>query len=289
MTDATQPILAAVIGNPVAHSLSPTIHNNWAARAGVRGYYVPILVGDDDRSFQAAIDSLQTLGFAGANVTIPHKERALKHADNASDFARAVGAANMLTFKDGTCFAENSDGEGYAAALAPMLEIKEAYNILILGAGGAARAIAARSTTQLIPENKGKNAVTIINRTLARANNVAALCDGASGTWDDYGDLYPHADIIVNTTSLGMSGQPPLNVSLENVRKNAVVFDIVYSPLETDFMSAGKKYGARAIGGLDMLMHQAAPGFRKWFNADCAIDDELHTLLLNELSSRGHR
>ena len=275
------PLLAGVVGWPVGHSLSPLIHTIWADRAGFDGYYIPLAIEPDYDSFARAMDALDAVGFAGVNVTIPHKEHALRYAAVASDAARKAGAANMLTFAEDGPYADNSDIAGFAAAVREACDEQSLKSALILGAGGAARGVA------LALKELGVAALVVANRTRSKADDLAAAFGLTAIDWDDRNSTAGMADIIVNTTSLGMTGQPPLDFNLSAANKTALIADIVYSPLETPLLIAASARDHLTVDGLSMLMHQAAPGFRAWFGAQCRVDGALRAELVAELKRRG--
>jgi shikimate dehydrogenase len=260
--------------------LSPLIHSVWAARAGVDGYYIPIPIAPTYEAFAAAADSLRVVGFAGVNVTLPHKENALRYAARASKTALAAGAANMLTFDAGGAYADNSDIAGFAAALEEAAPGARFEKALLLGAGGSARAVA------LALKELGAASIEIANRTPGKAEKLAAEFGLGVVDWEARNERLAGADIIVNATSLGMTGQPPLALETERIRASAVVADIVYAPLETPLMKAARARGCKIAGGLSMLMHQAAPGFRAWFGAEGVVDAALRDELIRELKRR---
>ncbi|MHA7871748.1 MAG: shikimate dehydrogenase [Hyphococcus sp.] len=275
------PILAGVVGWPVEHSLSPLIHTIWARRAGVDGHYIPLAIAPAYDDFAKAMDSLRTIGFAGVNVTLPHKDHALRYAQRASAIAQQAGAANMLTFDDAGAHADNSDVAGFAAALAGARRDGTApANAVVLGAGGAARGVA------LALQAAGATRILVANRTRAKAEAVASDIGGDAVDWPARHDALAGADILVNATSLGMRGQPPLEIDLSALSPKALVADIVYSPLETALLKSAREQGRPTIDGLDMLMHQAAPGFREWFGADAVVDAALRAGLVRELERR---
>lgn len=272
------PILAGVVGWPIAHSLSPLIHAIWAHRAGVDGHYIPIAIPPSYDEFARAMDSLRAIGFAGVNVTLPHKENALRYADAASEAAKTIGAANMLTFGANGSHADNSDSSGFQAAVRQQTGAKSTIKTArILGAGGSARAIAAAL------KNLGARSVSIANRTRARAEKLGAQFGLEVLDWAERGAGLETLDVLVNTTSLGMTGAPPLEIKINGLKSDAIVADIVYAPLETALLTAARKQGCTIIGGLSMLMHQAAPGFRTWFGADGTVDSALGEALIGEL------
>lgn len=278
-----KPILAGVIGNPVTHSLSPLIHTVWAHRGRINGYYIPIGAPNSYEEFVAVIDSLQTVGFAGVNVTLPHKENAFRYAQQKSKNAELARAANMLTFSPEGARADNSDIVGFASALKTQLQPNETlHTALVLGAGGAARGVI------LALKEVGCTKIVISNRTQAKAETLAEefSLNGVVG-WKKKEGILSNADIIVNTTSLGMTGQPPLDIDISGLKKTSLVSDIVYNPLQTPLLKTANRAGLRFVDGLSMLMHQAVPGFRRWFNGEAVVDDKLRDVLIAELNRRG--
>jgi shikimate dehydrogenase len=277
MTSGTRPPAACLIGWPAAHSRSPLIHHYWLRTLGIKGGYVIEAVPPDE--FQDFVFRLSLRGFVGANVTLPHKERALA-LSKPDDRARAVGAANTLWFKDGELCSTNTDVEGFINnldACAPGWASCE--DALVLGAGGASRAV----LFGLI--ERGIKRVHLANRTVARAR---ALADqfGASVLpveWDALGELLPRAGLLVNTTSLGMHGQPALELDVALLPQNAVVTDLVYVPLETALLAAARGRGLQTADGLGMLLHQAVRGFELWFGKRPEVTSELRALLEADL------
>ncbi len=275
--EGERPRLAAVLGWPISHSLSPVIHRVWAAREGANAHYVPIAVPPADEDFRHAIEALRTLGFAGCNVTLPHKERALKIADRASVDAQAAGAANMLTFTPTGLEADNSDVEGLAGSLACVSGRSRA---VLLGAGGAARAALIALKSSL-----GFSSVIVVNRTLTRAQDIAAL-GAETRPWEERSAALSGADLLVNATSLGMTGAPPLDIDLAALPASAAVCDIVYAPLETPLLAAARARDLVTIDGLDMLMRQAAKGYRTWLGRKAEVDADLRHALISALARR---
>ena len=272
MTTSQRIPVAGVVGWPVSHSRSPQIHGFWLARYGLRGHYVPLGIAPED--FDAVFPLLPKLGFAGVNVTIPYKERVLTHVTSHSDAVGKTGAANTITFReDGTVHADNTDAAGFlmnVKSCAPGWSA-ESGPALVLGAGGAARAV----VTALLSDGTGE--VLLANRTRSRAESLrkdfgpAVVCID----WDRAGDRFPDVATIVNTTSLGMQGQPPLPFSFRPGSSSALVVDIVYNPLVTGLLGAARENGNRTVDGLGMLLHQAVPGFEAWFGIRPVVDSEL--------------
>ena len=278
MTELTRIPLAGVIGHPVAHSRSPALHGYWLKRYGIKGHYIPMDIGQADLA--EALKFLPKLGFVGLNVTIPHKETALQLADVVTDRAALIGAANTLIFrKDGTIYADNTDGAGFMTNLrqnAPAW-VPQSGPAAILGAGGAARAVVAALFEVGVPE------IRVANRTKPRAEALRADF-GAKLTvydWTQAGQMLDGAALVVNTTSLGMSGKPDFNVSLAALERRAVVTDVVYTPLRTPLLIAAEARGCTTVDGLGMLLHQAAPGFERWFDHRPDVDEATRTAVLS--------
>ena len=278
MTTGTNPRAACLIGWPAAHSRSPLIHHYWLRTLGIEGGYNIEAVPPE--GFAEFIEHLSARGFAGANVTRPHKERAL--ALSAPDArARAVGAANTLWYDCGSLCSTNTDVEGFVNnldACAPGWDT--ASDALVLGAGGASRAV----VFGLL--DRGIKHVHLVNRTRNRAH---ALVDqfGAAvhpATWDEVPDLLPRAGLLVNTTSLGMRGQPPLEVDVGRLPSDAVVADLVYVPLLTPLLAAADARELRRADGLGMLLHQAVRGFELWFGRRPQVTAELRALVEADLT-----
>lgn len=274
--------LAGVIGWPVSHSRSPRLHGYWLNRYGIDGAYLPLAVRPQD--FCHAVSALPALGFAGANVTVPHKEAALSLADRAEPFAARVGAANTLIFgSDGVIEAHNTDGYGFLENMrtgAPgwRADIGPA---VVLGAGGASRAIIAALLDAGAPE------VRLANRTRDRSEAVAAAIGGAItiADWAARDALLADAATLVNTTSLGMEGEGALSINLEKMPPGGTVCDIVYVPLETPLLAAAKTRNLSVVDGLGMLLHQARPGFAAWFGREPEVDQGLRDFILADLGS----
>ncbi len=265
---------AFVIGHPIAHSRSPLIHNHWLKRYDLPGSYEKIDVAPED--LDTFVAGLRAAGFAGGNVTVPHKQRVLELADAVDDAADAIGAANTLWFDDGDLVAGNTDALGFGASLddeAPGWDGRGAAAV-VLGAGGAARAV--------VHALVGRGfEVAVTNRTFLRAAELAEEQEGEvwAYAWDELPALLRAADLVVNTTVLGMGGQPPLTLDLSPCKRDATVADIVYLPLETPLVAAARARGLRAVGGLGMLLHQAVPGFERWFGVRPEVTPELRALV----------
>jgi len=278
MTNDPRPLSAGVLGHPIAQSKSPRLFRHWFETYAMDGSYAPCLV--EAASFETAVRGLAAAGFRGVNCTIPHKEAALAIADEASDAARAIGAANTLSFRtDGAIHADNTDGFGFLENLAAEAPDWRAASgpALILGAGGAARAAAHALLEAGCPE------VRIANRTGARSCELAAHFGGRAVAvdWAAREAALDGAALAANATSLGMAGQPPLDIRLDAAPTGAVVTDMVYAPLETDLLAAARARALTAVDGLGMLLHQARPGFRRWFGRDPAVTPALRAACLD--------
>ena len=277
MTPGAKSPAACLIGWPAAHSRSPLIHRYWLRTLGIEGGYVIEAVPPDD--FRDFVLRLSLRGFVGANVTIPHKEAALA-LSKPDARASAVGAANTLWFENGELCSTNTDVEGFINNLdasAPGWD--KAGEALVLGAGGSAHAV----VFGLI--ERGIKTVHLANRTVERAK---ALADqfGASvqpAGLDDVAKLLPRAGLLVNTTSLGMHGQPALAIDVALLPDDAVVADIVYVPLQTELLAAAQSRGLKTVDGLGMLLHQAVRGFELWFGRRPQVTTELRTLVEADL------
>ncbi len=269
--------LAGVIGDPIAHSLSPRLHGHWLNRYGLRGHYIPLHVNHSD--LPDVLRCLPQMGFVGVNVTLPHKELILSLADSVTDRAALIGAANTVTFKaNGQVQADNTDGMGFLSNIRQTLPgwKASAGPALVLGSGGAAKAI----VSALISD--GAPGVYVANRTRARADALREQFGArvAPHDWKQIPDLVADAALVVNTTSLGMTGQAPLSVDLSRLSPPTIVTDIVYSPLETDLLAFARQCGCETVDGLGMLLHQAVPGFERWFNYTPMVDAELRAAVL---------
>ena len=270
--------LAGVIGHPIGHSLSPKVHAHWLREHGLRGHYVPLDVAPEDLAM--VLRALPRAGFAGVNLTLPHKAAAVALADTVSARAARIGAVNTLVFDgDGQVHADSTDGEGFLANLRQAVPGWEAAAgpAAVFGAGGAARSVVDALLSAGVPD------LHLTNRTRARAEEVAALFPGAPVTvvdWAEASDCVAGAATVVNTTSLGMAGQPPFDLSLAGMAPGAVATDIVYAPLDTPFLQEAARHGARTVDGLGMLLHQAVPGFTAWFGVRPSVTSELRAAVL---------
>ena len=269
--------LAGVIGNPIGHSRSPLMHKHWLRRYGIRGDYVPLQVAEQD--LESVIRTLPRMGFVGVNVTLPHKAAVMQFADHLSDRAILVGAANTLIFRDdGTIFADNTDGYGFMANIrqrAPDWDPK-AGPAVMLGAGGAARAIIVALADAGVPQ------ILLTNRTRAKSEALKSEFGQRIKVvdWVQAGNVMEDAGIVINTTSLGMIGQPDLRVPLDGLQPGTIVTDIVYAPLKTTLLQTAAAMGCVTVDGLGMLLHQGVPGFERWFGQRPEVDDALRAAVL---------
>lgn len=269
--------VAGVIGWPIAHSKSPLLHGWWLERLAIDGAYVPLAIRPEDVA--TALRLLPRLGFVGVNVTVPHKPAALVIADQVDSLARRVGAANTLVFDPaGGITARNTDVAGFAFNLAegaPGFD-PAAGPAVLLGSGGAARAAAVALIDQGVPE------LRLVCRTGEHGAELAAAVGGPIRVvaWNERAEALRSAALLVNATSLGMAGQPPLDLALDALPLAAVVSDIVYAPLETALLAAARRRGNRAVDGLGMLIHQGRPAFAAFFGAMPEADAGLRDLLL---------
>lgn len=281
-TASAAPRLAAVLGWPIQHSLSPLVHRTWAAREGANAHYIPVAVPPTYDAFARAADALVSLGFSGCNVTLPHKAHALRYAAGASPRAAKAGAANMLTFGPEGPQADNSDIAGFAEALRAVAPEARSGRAVVLGAGGAARAVI------LALAEVGFSPVVVANRTRDSAELAAGLVRrGEAIDWAARDDALAEARVLVNATSLGMKGAPPLEIALAKLPREAVVAELVYAPLATGLVDEARAQGLRVADGLSMLMHQAAFGYRAWLGAEALVDAALRLVLEEEIARRG--
>jgi shikimate dehydrogenase len=278
MSAAPQPFrLAGVMGWPVGHSRSPRLHGYWLARYGIRGAYVPLPVKPEN--LEQALRALPVLGFAGCNLTVPLKERALAILDAVDPEARRIGSVNtVIVREDGSLFGITTDGFGFIENLrdrAPQWR-PGAGPVAILGAGGSARAIAAAL------DRAGETEIRIVNRTLDRARTlVAELGDPlVAYSWDKRQEALRSCHLLVNTTTQGMVGEPPLDIAPTGLAAGAIVSDIVYVPLETPLLAAARAAGYHPVDGIGMLLHQARPGFEAWFGVAPEVDGALRDMVL---------
>jgi shikimate dehydrogenase len=275
--------LAGIMGWPVAHSRSPLLHGFWLNETGVDGVYVPLPVRPEHLA--DALRALPLLGFRGCNLTIPHKQAALAVVDRVEPSARRIGAVNtIIVDADGKLEARNTDVFGFRENLREVVPHwrPTAGPAVILGAGGSARAVVAALADAGVAE------IRIVNRTLARAEAVGRDLATPSTristhSWNEASTVQQGAGLLVNTTSLGMSGEPPLVIDLSRLPRSAPVVDIVYVPLETTLLASARRRGHPVVDGLGMLLHQGRPGFEAWFGASVNVTPELRSTILASL------
>lgn len=269
--------LAGVIGCPIAQSKSPQLHRHWLQQHGIVGHYIPMHVEPEDLA--DAIRMMPKMGFVGANVTIPHKEAVMGIADQVTDRAKVIGAANTLIFReDGSILADNTDGYGFITNLhqgAPNWD-PQSGPAVVLGAGGACRAVVASLLEAGVPE------ILLTNRTRERAEQLRSEFGDRIRVedWIQAGNIIEEGALVVNTTSLGMTGKPRLRVPLDGLRQDAVVTDLIYAPLKTELLSYAEEVGCTVVDGLGMLLHQAVPGFERWFGVRPEVDADTRAALL---------
>lgn len=269
--------LAGVIGSPIAHSRSPRLFDHWLRKYGLSGHYIPMDIASD--KLEQTLRTLPDLGFVGLNVTIPHKEKVMEIADVVSDRATLIGAANTLIFrKDGSIHADNTDGYGFIENLrqnAPDWQ-PAAGPAVVFGAGGAARAIIASLLDVGVPEIRLTNRTRIRAETLQNAfGNRVQVYD-----WVKAGNLVEGAATVVNTTSLGMTGKKDFRVPLDALAPGMLVTDLVYTPLQTRLLKEAEEKGCQVVDGLGMLLHQAVPGFERWFGTRPEVDETTRAAIL---------
>jgi shikimate dehydrogenase len=273
------------MGWPVSHSRSPALHNFWLDEHGIEGAYVPLAVRPED--LERALRALPALGFRGCNLTLPHKEAAVSIVDRVDPLASRIGAVNtVVVTPDGALEAQNSDVFGFRENLrdgAPFWD-PPAGAAIVLGGGGSARAV-----VSALP-GLGVTEIRLVNRTIARAEHLARDLAGmgtriSAHGWDRRDALLDEAGLLVNTTSLGMSGAPELQIDLSRLPLAAVVADIVYVPLDTPLLVAARRRGNRTVDGLGMLLHQGRPGFEAWFGTPVRVTRELRAAVLTTLAA----
>ena len=277
MTDHSFP-LAGVIGYPIGHSKSPKLHRYWLERYGIAGDYVPLPVSDDN--LRHVLHTLPRMGFVGVNITIPHKVTVMGIADQVSDRATLIGAANTLIFgSDGRIYADNTDGYGFIANLK-----QEAPNwdptlgpATVLGAGGAARAVISSLIEAGVPH------IFLSNRTRPKAETLKQDFGSRIEVvdWVKAGNVIEDSTTLVNTTSLGMQGAAEFRVPLDGLRARTLVTDLVYAPLRTKLLETAEAMGCETVDGLGMLLHQAVPAFERWFGKRPEVDDATRRAILS--------
>lgn len=270
---------ACVIGWPISHSRSPLIHGYWLKRYGIAGSYERLPVRPEE--LPAFFSGLITSGFAGCNITLPHKEAAFRAVRTADAATARLGVVNTVFTRDGELWGTSTDGEGFLASLAAGHPSWRAagQSVVILGAGGATRALVGA----LLDAGAGR--LLIANRTRAKAEELKRDfgCRVEPHDWTEASDLLRHADLVINTTSLGMTGQPALAVDLGKLPNTTLVTDIVYTPLETDLLKRAKARGNPIVPGLGMLLHQAVRGFELWFGTRPEVTGDLYDLVARDI------
>ncbi|HET7022000.1 MAG TPA: shikimate dehydrogenase [Xanthobacteraceae bacterium] len=269
-------LLAGVMGDPVMHSRSPKLHNYWLAKYGLSGTYVPLAITVE--RLRAALRALPALGFAGCNLTIPHKEAALDIVDKLDPLARRIGAVNcVVVAPDGSLEGHNHDGFGYIESVREAQPKWRADTgpIVVIGAGGGARAVLVGLVDQ------GAREIRLVNRTLARGKALAQDLGGPIGAlrWEEREAALEGAAMLINATNQGMLGEPPLHIALDRLPVSALVSDIVYIPRETALVAAARRRGNPTVNGLGMLLHQARPAFHAWFGIMPEVTPELRAMI----------
>ena len=271
---------ACVVGWPVSHSRSPVIHRYWLSELGLAGDYVKMPVAQD--RIAKFLADFRNSGYVGCNVTVPHKEIAFEMVPNKEPSALETGSLNTIWLEDGQLHGMSTDGFGFTANLdqeAPGWD-RPTGGAIILGAGGAARPIV------WALRKRGIAPIHVLNRTMSRAEALADHFGETvrAGDWHTLADRLEGVSLLVNTTSLGMVGQPPLEIDLANLPDTAVVNDIVYTPLETELLAVARQRGNRVVDGLGMLLHQAVPGFEKWFGQRPTVTADLRKAVLDAMA-----
>lgn len=262
--------IAGVIGWPVEHSLSPRLHHYWLERMGIDGSYVPLAVRPEDLA--DTIKALSKMGFAGVNLTIPHKEAVIPLLDEIDETARIIGAVNtIIVTKEGKLKGTNTDAYGFMENIRQKAVISNKGKAVVLGAGGAAKAVVKALA------DEGFAQIVVVNRTLKKAQKIASLFTAAvsAAPWEERSSQLAGADLLVNTTSLGLNGKESLEIDLTALPAKAIVNDIVYVPLETELLQWAKARGNVTVDGLGMLIYQAVPAFEAWFGRKPQVTDEL--------------
>ena len=269
-------LLAGVLGWPVMHSRSPLLHNYWFKKHGLAGTYVPLAIQPE--GLQAALRALHPLGFAGCNLTIPHKQQAMKIVDQVDAVAKAIGAISCVVVRrDGSLFGTNNDCWGFIQNLRQQYPDwrADAGPAVVLGAGGGSRAVCYALV------QAGAKEIRVVNRSHERAQKLAQELGAPlkAVAWEQRHDALEGAALVVNTTSCGMVGQPPLDLALDRLPRAALAADIIYIPLETPLLRAARQRGNRTLNGLGMLLHQGRPAWKAWFGVEPEVTPELTALV----------
>ena len=274
----TRIVRACVMGHPVAHSRSPMLHGYWLRTLGIEGAYELADVAPEN--FAAFFRALGANGFAGGNITKPHKEQAFRLVDWREDAADAIGAVNTVWYENGALIGGNTDWLGIVLSLDAIAPGWDKGRAVVLGAGGAARAATYGFRQRGL-------SVSLVNRTLARAEQLAANFPGVTvHGYDALPRLMADADVLINTTSLGQAGNPPLEIDLTNLKRSAIVYDVIYVPLETGLLKAARRAGHRTVDGLSMLLYQAVPGFAHWFGVTPTVTAEQRAILEADIRAK---
>ena len=269
-------LLAGVMGWPVMHSRSPMMHNYWFKKHGLAGTYVPLAIRPEH--LFAALRGLHPLGFAGVNVTIPHKQEAMKMVHEVDTLAKSIGAISCVIVRsDGSLAGTNNDCYGFIHAVRqeqPGWQA-DAGPVVVIGAGGGSRAVCYGLAQE------GAREIRVVNRTLARAKGIAQEFGGPIRAlpWEQRHEVLEGAAMVVNTTSCGMVGQPALDIELDKLPQSALVADIIYIPLETPFLAAARRRGNSTINGLGMLLNQGRPAWKAWFGIEPEVTAELRAIV----------
>ena len=265
-------IIAGVLGNPIAHSKSPILHQFWLKQNKIKGFYIPLKVSDDD--LEMTLRNLPKIGFSGVNVTVPHKESVMSFAKIKTERASLIGSANTLTFlPEGGFKADNTDGYGFIKNLeeqAPVWNPKKA-KVLVLGAGGACRAVIGALL------ESGVEKLHVTNRTQKRAKDLQVFFNSQIELieWNEKEELLKNVNTVINATTLGMVGSDELQFSLSKANENTTIVDLVYNPINTPLLAEAHKKGCHVVNGIGMLLHQATPGFKEWYGVKPTITKEL--------------
>ncbi|EUB99313.1 Shikimate dehydrogenase [Rhizobium sp. CF080] len=272
---------AFVMGHPIAHSRSPMLHGYWLKRYGLEGSYERLDIPPQE--IDAFFAGFRDAGWIGGNVTVPHKTAVIPHLDSIDDAATKMGAVNTIWWQDGKLLGGNTDAIGFLGNIDELVPGWEAgtKKAVIFGAGGATRAAAYGL------QSRGLQ-VALCNRTLSKAQALADHFGAGVGAhkMDELGDLLADCDLLVNATSLGMIGQPPLDIDLSPLKKDAIVYDVVYVPLETQILKTARERGHRTVDGLGMLLHQAVVGFERWFKHKPDVTTELRQILIDDIRAK---
>jgi shikimate dehydrogenase len=269
-------LLAGVMGWPVMHSRSPMLHNYWFRKHGLAGTYLPLAIRPE--GLAAALRALHPLGFGGCNLTIPHKQEAMKIVDAVDALAQSIGAISCVVARaDGSLSGTNNDCYGFIENIRQEQPgwRAGAGPIAVIGAGGGSRAVCYGLAQE------GAKEIRLVNRTPARAQAIAAEFGGPIKAlpWEQRHEALEGAAMVVNTTSCGMVGQPPLDIGLDKLPKSALAADIIYIPLETPFLAAARRRGNRTVNGLGMLLNQARPAWKAWFGIEPEVTAELRAMV----------